>query len=331
LNAKTIQLNDFQFGDWSPFREGQGTAEEDAPASISMTAGFDENLNSLLSSKLAGMLVGTLDIQVGEVLSGKDRLGSGQLNARLEEGSYSLDRLYLDIPGGAVNIQGSVKPETNTIGARLAMQIEHLDYGVLIRRAMPESDIKGEINLSLDVNSTAENPLELREHLNGFIRIGVVPEDLLAGVVDLWAVNILAAALPALLKGNESEVNCLAGNFTLDDGILRPGVFMLDTSKMRVEGKGEVNFKTNAIDFHMKPTPKSPHFFSLATPVSVSGTITDPHIGVSAGNVLKTVFRVMTSVVVVPFQKLFTDNMEPDGRKACSAAMGWVKEQELKN
>jgi len=104
---------------------------------------------------------------------------------------------------------------------------------------------------------------------------------------------------------------------------------MLDTTKMRVQGKGTVDFKTDAIDFHMKPTPKSAHFFSLATPVSVSGTITDPHIGVTTDNILKTVFRVVTSVVTVPFSFLFTDSMEPDGRKACSAAMDWVKEKDL--
>ena len=101
------------------------------------------------------------------------------------------------------------------------MQIEYLDYGILIHRAIPDSDIKGEINLNLYVYSVAETPLRLKEHLNGHLRIGVVPKDLLAGVVDVWAVNILSAAPPALLQGKPSEVNRLAGNFTFNDGILQ--------------------------------------------------------------------------------------------------------------
>jgi hypothetical protein len=187
------------------------------------------------------------------------------------------------------------------------------------------------INLNLDVNATAENSQRLNEHLNGHLWIGVVPEDHLAGVVDLWAVNILSAALPAMLKGKPSTVNCLAGNFTLNDGILTPDILMLDTTRVRVQGKGTVDFKTGAIDFHLKPTPKSAHFFSLATPVSVSGTILEPDINVTADNVLKTVFRVVTNVATVPIQRLFSANMEPDGREACSAAMDWVKQHDLNN
>jgi hypothetical protein len=32
----------------------------------------------------------------------------------------------------------------------------------------------------------------------------------------------------------------------------------------------------------------------------------------------------VTSVVTVPFQWLFTENLEASGEKACSAAMEWV-------
>jgi hypothetical protein len=134
-----------------------------------------------------------------------------------------------------------------------------------------------------------------------------------------------------MLKGKPSEINCLAGNFTLNEGILTPDLLMLDTTRVRVQGKGTVDFKTGAIDFHMKPTPKSAHFFSLATPVSVSGTLMEPDIKVTADNVLKTAFRVVTSVVRVPFQRMFAASMEPDGREACSAAMDWVKHHGLKN
>ena len=61
--------------------------------------------------------------------------------------------------------------------------------------------------------------MRLKDHVNGKLRIGVIPEDLESGIVDLWAVNILSAALPAVMKGSESEVNCLAGDFIFNDGV----------------------------------------------------------------------------------------------------------------
>ena len=327
LNAESIQLNDFRVGDWSAL----GVQEEEALAkevdqSQDAQQASEEQLNDLLGPRLATAFKGSLDIEVQQVLSGKDHLGGGLLSARLKNGRYTLDTLRLDIPGGTIQIQGAFRPEEASTEAGLSMQIEHFDYGILVRRAVPKADVKGELNLNLDLYSEAENPHQLKQSVNGRFRLGVVPQELLAGIIDLWAINIITAALPKLMKGTESTVNCLAGDFILDDGIMRPEVFLLDTTKMRVEGKGEVNFKTNTINFHLKPAPKKAQFFSLATPVSVSGTITDADIGVTPGAVLGTIARLATSVVAVPFKKIFTDDMKPDGREVCGAAISWVKE-----
>ncbi|MBL0382146.1 MAG: hypothetical protein JKP90_21540 [Desulfofustis sp. PB-SRB1] len=73
----------------------------------------------------------------------------------------------------------------------------------------------------------------------------------------------------------------------------------------------------------MRPTPKSPQFFSLATPINITGTIRDFHIGVSAGSVIGTAFRFVSSVITVPLQKILTNNMEPDGA-ACLQSIDGV-------
>ncbi len=322
LQAKSIQLNDFQFGDWSPVaEEEEAEADQVTPEEDKQSEG---TMHNLLSPELAAKFRGSMKLQVDEVLSGTDKLGSGLLSATLKDGLYSLDTLKLNIPGGDVVMQGSFRPETNWNRAQLSMQIENLDYGILVRRTTPESDLKGKLNVNFALHSEAQALSQLKEHMGGTFRFGVLPEEYEAGTVDLWAVNIVTAVLPALLKGTPSKANCLAGKFLLDDGIMRPEVFLLDTSKMRVQGEGEVNFKTNAIDFYLSPTPKAAHFFSLATPVTVSGTITDYRIGVTAGAVLGTAAQLVTSVVTVPFEWLFTENLEADGKAACTEAMDWI-------
>lgn len=331
LNADAIQLDDFQLGDWSPLKQLEKTASAadlgDAPTGSKTAADAATRLRDLLSSELGALIEGSLHIEVAKVLSGQDKLGDGRLSATLANGRYSLEDLRLEIPGGGVRIQGALQPAADHLEAQLAMQVEQLDYGILLRRLSQASNVKGKMNFNLDLRSTAGNPSQMKEHLSGHLGIGVVPEDLSADAIDLWVVNILTTVIPALLKGSPSQVNCMAAKFTFDDGIVHPDVFLLDTSKMRVQGKGGINLKTDVIDFHMKPMPKSAHFFSLATPISITGTITDPHIEVSAGSVLTTFFRAATSLVVVPFQWLFTQSMKPDGKEACSKAMVWVKEQ----
>jgi len=326
FEAESIQLNDFQFKGWSALlgdTDMTEAPEEELPEQAPESKGQLENL---ISPEVAQKASASLKIKVQEVLSGMDKLGSGTLNARLENGTYLLDSLHLDIPGGAVDIDGLLKPEKDKILSQLNMQIKHLDYGVLARRIQPGSDLKGDVNLKLEIQAEADDPTTIKQHLNGHFQFGVLPEEYKAGVLDLWAVNILTAALPVLLKGSKSEVNCLAGDFTFIDGIITPEVFLLDTSRIRVEGKGSVNLKTDEIDFHLLPTPKTAHLFSAATPVSISGSITDPNIGVSASDVVGSVSHMAVGLITTPFKKLFLESIEPDGKTACGAAMQWVHE-----
>ncbi|MCG6892426.1 MAG: AsmA family protein [Desulfobacteraceae bacterium] len=331
LKADSIQLDDFQLVDWSPLKQQEKAGTASVPGETSTgsepAARAVSRLKDLLSPELAALIEGSLHVEVGKVLSGKDKLGGGKLSVRLENDRYSLEDLHLDIPGGSIRIQGALRPAADHLEAQLAMQVEQLDYGILLRRASPDSNAKGKLNFNLDLRSTAGNPSQLKEHLSGHLGIGVVPEGLSADAIDLWVVNILTRVLPALLKGSPSQVNCIAAKFTVDDGIVHPDVFLLDTTKMRVQGKGGINLKTDVIDFHMKPMPKSAQFFSLATPISITGSIGDAHIKVSAGGVLTTFFRAATSAITVPFQWLFSQSMAPDGQEACSKAMDWVKEQ----
>ena len=323
LTAETVQLSDFKLDGWSPL----SSTAPDSSADSSERDGQNQaatNLYSLFSRELGQKINGSFEVEVQEVLSGSDKLGSGLLKAEVDRGHYRLDTLRLDIPGGSIRLDGSYLPEAGQVSAELRMQMKNFDYGVLARRIKADSDLKGVVNLDINVHSRAPAEASLRENLNGRFRFGIRPVHYQAGVIDLWAVNILSAAIPALLSGNSSEVNCLAGDFIMEQGLMDPEVFLLDTSRMRVNGKGTVNLKTNTIDFYLKPTPKSASFFSLATPISVSGSIFKPEISVATGAVLKTLFRQVTSVVTVPFQWLFTENLEASGEKACSAAMEWV-------
>ena len=324
LESRTIQLNDFQFGQWSPVT-GSRLARVETDTAEAAESESSLRMYDLFSEEVAEKIMGTLEVLVQEVLSGEDQLGHGYLKARLEKGVYMLDDLQLGIPGGTVQISGKLEPQREKVGAELLMNIEDFDYGILIRRRQPESALKGLMNLNLDLKFEAASPALLNENLNGSFRLGIIPEEFISGAFDLWAVNIITSALPILMKGNTSVVNCLAGDFTIEQGLMQPEVFVLDTSKMRVSGKGTVNFKTNEIDFVLRPKPKRAQLFSLATPVAVTGSLLNPDIGVTTAAVVGTIFRQPISVITVPLQWLFTDNLEKDGTKVCSEAMQWVK------
>ncbi len=101
------------------------------------------------------------------------------------------------------------------------------------------------------------------------------------------------------------------------------GYGFMDTTKMSIEGKATINFKTRQLQLWAKPNAKKPEYFSLATPVKVSGKFDDFGIGISVIRLTGTVASFITSPVHVPLRRLFSSTRSADGKEVCRKA--WDK------
>jgi uncharacterized protein involved in outer membrane biogenesis len=209
------------------------------------------------------------------------------------------------------------EPTDQDVKVDLQIDAQKFDYGVLARRIQPTSDLAGTFSLRMDVDSRARYLSDILRHGSGRIEFAVWPQNMRAGVFDLWAVNVLVALVPAVDPGKASKVNCAVGRFDLNDGKLVDRNILLDTSRMRVIGKGKADFVDENFDLRMSPQAKTAQFLSLATPIQVSGPFNDFKIGVSPGDIIGTVGRLVTSILWVPLQKLLGKKVPTDGSDVC--------------
>ncbi|MCP4622466.1 MAG: AsmA family protein [bacterium] len=322
LTTPILQINDFKTGDWSPLESSAGADQPDAASKTSAPKDSGEpEVPSILSPEFMRKLDARLDLKVQEVLSGEDKLGSGNLVAGLEKGRFFVDPLQLNIPGGSVNMAFAYEPTEKDAALEARANIEQLDFGILARRVKPESNMGGWLSLDIDLKSRADSLDTIMHHANGTIDFAVVPENLEANLFELWAVNLLTSVLPQLDSEATSKVNCAVFRFDIKDGIMTSDAIFTDTTKMQVGGEAKVNFKTEEVYLVMAPKAKKAEFFSLATPIEVKGTFTDYKIGVRPGGLIGTAVRFITSPVVVPIQRVFTEKVAADGKAACSDAM----------
>jgi uncharacterized protein involved in outer membrane biogenesis len=204
------------------------------------------------------------------------------------------------------------------------VRVDRFDYGVLARRLKPDMDLKyvqGLFSLHLDLQSRAPTIDALMSRGNGRLDFAVWPKDLRAGIFDLWAVNLFLALIPAVDPASESKVNCALGRFDLKDGILTHQAILMDTSRMRVTGQGRVDFPEEQLLLKLAPQAKTAQFFSLSTPVQVTGSFTDFKVGLAPGALTETAVRLLTSVFVVPIQRLTEGSMPRDGADVCTVAL----------
>ena len=314
LVAASVQLDDFDTAAWT------ATEKDGKKAEIPETGrDTEDSLRSLLSPAVMGSLEAAVSIAVDEVISGKDRLGSGALDATLIGGRLTVEPLSVNVPGGNVAIGLAFEPTETDIGLEARAKIRKLDYGLLARRIDPQSTTGGRISLDVDVTARGPDLAEIMGASDGHIDFAVWPEDLEAGVFDLWAVNLFTAVLPSV-DSEASEVNCLVARFTLEDGIMRPTALLIDTSRIQASGDGKIDFKTNTIEFGASPKSKRPQLFSAQTPIVVEGHFAEFEVGLPPAALIGTAVRMISSPVTVPFEWIFTKNEPADGKVACQQA-----------
>ena len=318
LKSPLIQLNDFDVGEWSP-------EKNDSKQSLSK-GGREKKSETVRTGKLLRPEVLNkynvrMDVKAEKVISGNDELGDGVLTATLKDGRISIDPVKLNIPGGSFFLAASLKQDLKAPEASVRTTIENFDFGVPVRQARPESNMGGVINLDVELKSSVNSFGELMANGNGYFDFSGRLENLKAGILDLWAVNVIAAVI-SREKENQSKINCLVGRWTMKDGILTPDVLLIDTTKIRICGQGQVNFKDGHIDLKLAPTPKKAEYFSLATPIEVKGNFRDFGVGVQPGGLFGTTVKFIASPVTTTFMRLANKELPSDGNDVCAMPIG---------
>jgi uncharacterized protein involved in outer membrane biogenesis len=322
LEAQTIQLQDFDFDDRASQPGDKESTAGTQTGRNSERVYRREQLHRLFDPSVGGVIDADISIQVAEVLAGDNRLGNGTLRVVREKNRLSISPLALSIPGGDVDIEMDLNGINGGVRGALKVDVRQLDFGPLLRLKDPHTKNSGHVSLIIDLKSAADSISALLARATGRVAVSIQPENIRAGVLDFWAVNLLTALLPVINPNNESKINCIVADLDMDDGLMKEKAIVIDTSKIRVRGSANVDFKKQTVYLNLKPTPKRPQFISLATPVEVRGTFSDFGVRAAPGSLIGTVIRVLTAHIVVPIQWIILNKLPEDGSDVCRDVIG---------
>ncbi|MBI9078764.1 MAG: AsmA family protein [Pseudodesulfovibrio sp.] len=324
FTAPSIDIQDFLSPDFGQDQNATlaetGTSKENEVRSeVGKTKVDKRSGDRLLSPAVLNAFQADLDVKVESVTSGKDILGSGHLKARVKDGVFTLDPVVINIPGGSFFFALSAREGAASVRA----VVEDFDFGVITRMYKPDTDMGGTLSLNVALESKTETLDGLLANANGYLDFIFHPRNLHAGIVDLWAVNLMAAILSKNSDDKGSVVNCAVARMIMNDGYLTPDVFVIDTTVMRICGRGRVDFKRKRLDLDVRPSAKKAEYFSLATPLAVHGTFDDFQFGIARGGVFGTVVGFITSPIYVTARRLGGSSAMPlDGSDICSMIIG---------
>ncbi len=316
LNAATLQLDDFAFDQWSPT---ESKKEKSLDLLDKGRLAQATTLPSILSHQVLSEFDMLLKLEVGEVLSGKDKLGRGSLTAVLEDSRLKVEPLKLAVPGGYFEGNLLFYPKANgTLDWKLHLNAEAFELGVIARRAKPDATLSALANIEADLS--AEDASFGRPQLKvatGKLNLEVCPQNVDAGSLDIWATNLIWAILPSIGSGNQSKINCLIARLRLENGVMFPEMLALDTSTLRVGAEGQIDLAGDQYDLRLTPFPKRPQMFSMELPVGVKGTLDAPKIETGSLASVRALGRIAANSVLFPVKFIVDERLPEDGSDFC--------------
>ncbi|MGN6149320.1 MAG: AsmA family protein [Rhizomicrobium sp.] len=108
-----------------------------------------------------------------------------------------------------------------------------------------------------------------------------------AAFAELTGINVLNG-LGLLLSGDKSDtgVRCAVADFSVNRGVMTARNFVFDTDPVLVTGKGAIALDGENMNLELQGHPKKFRLLHLRAPITITGSVNNPQIGVAAGQAI---------------------------------------------
>jgi hypothetical protein len=118
---------------------------------------------------------------------------------------------------------------------------------------------------------------------NGDVRLIVPGGAIRQQFAELLGISVDRAFL---LAGNDTtNIRCVVADFGARDGVMTARSLVFDTDVMNVTGKGNVDMRNEHLNMQLSGHPKKLTFFRLRAPISISGPLNKPNVGITSGGI----------------------------------------------
>ncbi|MEO3475265.1 AsmA family protein [Roseomonas sp. CAU 1739] len=126
------------------------------------------------------------------------------------------------------------------------------------------------------IDATGRSTAELLARGDGSLILVTSGGNLSAVLVDLSGLRLGNAIFSALGLPSRTRIECFVGDFTLQRGVLRPRVLLLETADALLSGEGAIRLDQERLDMRVRSQAKRLTVAALPTDLLVTGTLRDP-------------------------------------------------------
>lgn len=216
----------------------------------------------------------------------------------------SLTPLDFGVAGG--RLRSNIKLDGRS--EKIKAEIKTSARGLKIRKLFPTLESMqasfGEVNADASLSGTGNSISAMLASSNGELKAAVSEGSVSKFILEAAGLNIPNAIFSKLFGDRQVQLNCLASDFAVNDGVMKTRYFVLDTEDAVITVTGDINLATEVMDLDVIPKTKGLRIISLRSPLYVKGTFKDPDIGLKKGPLLAKAGGAIALAIINPLAAL---------------------------
>lgn len=203
----------------------------------------------------------------------------------LKDSVLSLTPLSFGVAGG--NLAATVKLDgrQNPIRANLQLSARRLKIKELFPTLNTMQASLGQIGGDAALSATGNSVAGLLGTSNGEVKALVSKGTMSKFLLEAMGLNIGSVVATQVFGDKQVQLNCLASDFKVTQGVMQTRSFVLDTDESIINVTGQIDLSSEQLALEIQPRNKALRVLSLRSPLYVKGTFKSPDVGVDKGAV----------------------------------------------
>jgi hypothetical protein len=208
-------------------------------------------------------------------------LRSIAVHARLNDGLLRLDPLHATLAQGTISGKVRLDARKRIPVTSVDLRVRDIKLQDLVSKVQGQPPIEGTLEARAILTGAGNTVHRAASNANGSVTF-VVPH----GLMRKAFAELLG--IIALLTGDQSQttMRCAVAHFTASNGVLTARNIVLDTDVELGTGKGDVDLRNETVNIELSGQAKHLRLLRLNAPISITGSLSHPKVGVKAGKAL---------------------------------------------
>jgi AsmA family protein len=219
-----------------------------------------------------------------KVVSRDFPLRSADVQVSLEKGILELDPVTVSFAQGAMTGSIKIDARKDTAVTDLDARFSKLKLEQFVSGLGNPPALEGEVLARARLRGGGNSVHKAASSADGSVAIVVPQGRIRQSFAELLGINIARALL--LNNQAQTDMRCAVAEFSAKDGILNLNQFVFDTQVVQVSGEGSINMKTETMNLRLTGHPKEFRLVRVRGPITISGPIGRPVVGLDAGNAI---------------------------------------------